>query len=180
MIVRDSLSSSVLPSSLCGCAIHMFETIVGQGKQSLQFICFSQNQYVSLHSSYVVYLNFTVLLPAKLLYQTWTSVLLLFWCHDLSTMSSRFACVLHFLHVSRSLAESHYPERLSCQEQPVRDAHQWVFKQELLVKFSIVSDKWRFCFSSFSRVIVSFLPGHILLLSSRRRKSLIAFFALSE
>ena len=70
--------------------------------------------------------------------------------------------------------------KLSCQEQPVRDAHQWVFKQELLVKFSIVSDKWRFCFSSFKRVIVSFLPGHILLLSFQRRKLLIAFFVLSE
>ena len=57
-----------------------------------------------------------------------------FVCHDLSAISSRFACVRHFLHVTRSLAESDYPERHVCQEQPVRDAHQWVFKQERLVQ----------------------------------------------
>ena len=34
-----------------------------------------------------------------------------FLCHDLSTISSRFARVRHFLHVSRSLAESHNHER---------------------------------------------------------------------
>ena len=28
----------------------------------------------------------------------------------------------------------HSPERPVCQEQPVRDAHQWVFEQELLVQ----------------------------------------------
>ena len=61
----------------------MFETVVCQSKQNLQFICFSQNQYVSLHSSYVAYLNVTELLLAKLLYQTWTSVLLLFKYNEL-------------------------------------------------------------------------------------------------